>query len=168
MNNKIERYEEYCRQDRELVAAHPEKKAYLNRLRNHEAKLERMKARAAAVLEATVEEKPLPMTFAQYSELVRVCRAYEASLEPGAYPSDGFWSVTPCQDGDGPVEWEKATEVCFEVYDFDRAHDFGWLAARLAEIGFPCPPTASCFDGDGIVERWGNCAVFGYNIPVVK
>lgn len=52
---KMERYKGHVERDKALIAttAHPEK--YASRLRNHEAKLERMKASHAEILR-TMEE----------------------------------------------------------------------------------------------------------------
>lgn len=141
--DKIARYEDYCRADRELIAKHPDKQKYKTRLRNHEAKLARMKSpypRLAAL------EAPSYITREQYARLEAVCEAYEGQ----------HFELSLTSDDDCP---ELSVAVSFSVADYDNQHDFDWLRARLREAGID--PEMICMieeGGDALVDnkrcRW--------------
>lgn len=168
LQEKIARYQEYCRADRELIAAHPDKRQYQNRLKNHEAKLARMQASLERKAAPAPEPEPIiPLTLEQYNTLESICINHEKAMQEATYP-DGFWGLTLCNDDGGPVTWQEATEACFQIFDYDNKHDYDWLSDRLQEAGIPIPPPQTCTDGSGYLVHWGHCPVYGYILPLEK
>ena len=150
--DKIARYEDYCRADRELIAKHPDKQKYKTRLRNHEAKLARMKSPAPnrVLLEATEY-----ITREQYDRLNSVCEAYEGQ----------HFELCLTWDDDCP---ELTVEVSFSVADYDNKHDFAWLRARLREAGIA--PEKICMREEGGDALVGNksCRLCELRMPLKK
>lgn len=150
--DKISRYEDYCRKDRELIAKHPDKQKYKTRLRNHEAKLARMKSPAPNIASREATEY---ITREQYARLEAVCEAYDGQ----------HFDLSLTSDDDCP---EFTVEVSFSVADYDNQHDFDWLRARLREAGID-PETICMIEeaGDALVGN-KSCCWYNLRMPLEK
>lgn len=161
---KIERYEAYLAEDKKLVKAHPDKQSYANRLRNHQDKLARMKEKLDRYQNPEPEPEPHPgITHQQYLALEKACRAYESSITT----RDDFYTLTLCNEAEGPVSWEEAISLSFSVYDFDGKHDYSWLYSMLQEAGIPEPTWRETVSGDALYA--GDVVpLYGYELKLIK
>lgn len=173
LQEKINRYKLYIVQDHALIEAHPTKTAYKNRLKNHQAKLNRLLEKQERKLNPPpyIEPPHHPgITFSEYEALEKEIAAYISELDKLGilYPQDICFTACLCNEDGGPVEWEDATSVSVSITDFDGQHDFDTLNDRLKTVGIEIPVhPAEIWEGD-TVTAWGIKSFYGYDIPLKK
>lgn len=173
LQGKIERYKIYIAHDHELIQAHPTKREYKNRLRNHQDKLNRLLEKRERELNPPpyIEPPHHPgITFSEYEALEKELERYAAELDELKipHPADSIYSLLLCNEAGGPVEWHEATHASVEITEFDEQHDCSVLDDILKTVGIQVPVHPSEMWGGDSLTDWGTRRIAGYDIPLKK